>query len=189
LIYAGTLRDNYDTKGIIECAKLLEHSKSNYRLFIAGDGNLKKFVIDSIEKNKLKKTVFLGRVSPKYLINFYKNCDVALSTYAEGSTVSMPIKAFDYLAAGLPMINSLGYDLKDLIKKHQLGYNYPAGDYRALFSKIELLEQDRDMLVKFKKNCLVLSESFHEPTLYKSYVDFCLKVYEQTFVNSMKSII
>jgi len=185
LIYAGTLGDNYDTKGIIECAKLLEHSKSNYRLFIAGDGNLKNYVIDSIEKNKLIKTIFLGRVEPSYLVSFYKKCDIALSTYAEGSTVSMPIKAFDYLAAGLPMINSLGYDLKDLIEKHQLGYNYTAGNHFELFNKIEHLEQDREKLVIFKKNCLELSETFHEPTLYKSYVDFCVNIIEKIKKKSM----
>jgi len=189
LIYAGTLGDNYDTNGIIECAELLENSKSNYRLFIAGDGNLKEFVIDSIKKNKLKKTVFLGRVSPLYLINFYKNCDVALSTYADGSTVSMPIKAFDYFAAGLPMLNSLGYDLHDLIEKKNLGYNYTAGNHKELFTKIELLETNRNMLADMKKNCLQIAQTFNEPTLYKSYVDFCLKVYDQTLVNSIKIVI
>jgi glycosyltransferase involved in cell wall biosynthesis len=176
LIYAGTLGDNYDTKGLMECAKLLESSNTKYRLFIAGDGNLKYYVQDFIRENKLKKTIFLGRVEPSFLVSFYKKCDVALSTYAEGSTVSMPIKAFDYLAAGLPMINSLGYDLRSLIEKYQLGFNYKAGNHIELFNKIKLLIHNKSNLEIFKKNCLEISETFHEPILYKSYVDFCISV-------------
>ena len=184
LIYAGTLGDNYDTKGLMECAKLLELSNKKFKLFIAGDGNLKNFVKDYIKENKLRKTIFLGRVEPSYLVSFYKKCDVALSTYAEGSTVSMPIKAFDYLAAGLPMINSLGYDLRDLIEKNKLGYNYTAGNHLELFNKIELLELNREQLDTFKKNCLMIAETFHEPILYKSYVDFCIEVFEASSKNN-----
>ena len=83
------------------------------------------------------------------------------------------------MAAGLPMINSLGYDLKNLIDLHSLGYNYAAGNHIELFDRIERLEKDRELLGQMKKNCLELSETFHETTLYGEYVQFCKNVIEQ----------
>jgi glycosyltransferase involved in cell wall biosynthesis len=176
LIYAGTLGDNYDTKGLIECAKLMENSIVNYKLFIAGDGNLKQFVTDAITTNKLKNTYYLGRVDPLELVGFYKLCDVALSTYSKESTVSMPVKAFDYLAAGLPMLNSLGMDLGDMIESHKLGINYKAGNVVDLFNKLEHLSRNKDLLNEMKENCLEFSKQFDEKFLYKEYVSFCENV-------------
>ena len=176
LIYAGTLGDNYDTKGIIECAKKIEQSEIKCRLFIAGDGNLKQFVIDSIESNNLTKTHYLGRVNPSELVGFYKLCDIALSTYTKESTVSMPIKAFDYLAAGLPMLNSLGMDLGDMIENHKLGINYKSGNHKDLFNKLEYLLLNQNELNEMKENCLEFSKQFDEKFLYKEYVSFCENV-------------
>lgn len=178
LIYAGTLGDNYDTKGLIEFAKLIENSNFDYRLFIAGDGNLKKFLTNSIANLKLKKTHYLGRVDPLKLVGFYKLCDIALSTYTKESTVSMPIKAFDYLSAGLPMLNSLGMDLGEMINKYQLGINYRAGDSKDLFNKLEYLSANKDLLIQLKKNCFEFSKQFDEKSLYKEYVNFCEMVFK-----------
>lgn len=89
------------------------------------------------------------------------------------STVSMPIKAFDYLAAGLPMLNSLGMDLGDMIEKHKLGVNYKAGNYFDLFNKVEYLSSNKDLLNEMKENCLEISKQFDEKILYKEYVAFC----------------
>ena len=180
VIYAGTLGDNYDTQGIIECAKLMENSSVNYKLFIAGDGNLKQFVVDSIATNNLKKSHYLGRVNPSDLVGFYKLCDVALSTYTKDSTVSMPIKAFDYFAAGLPVLNSLGMDLGHMIEKHKLGVNYKAGDHVELFRKLEYLVNNRDFLNEMKENCLEMAKQFDEKIIYKEYVTFCEDVLKKT---------
>jgi glycosyltransferase involved in cell wall biosynthesis len=72
IIYAGTLGNNYDTKSLIELGKLIEYSKIDYKLFIAGDGNLKELVVQTIKSLNLKKTIYLGRVSPEELVGFYQ---------------------------------------------------------------------------------------------------------------------
>jgi glycosyltransferase involved in cell wall biosynthesis len=113
------------------------------------------------------------------LVGFYKLCDIALSTYTKESTVSMPIKAFDYLAAGLPMLNSLGMDLGDMIEDHNLGINYKSGNAVDLFNKLEYLSANTDLLNEMKENCLEFSKQFDAKVLYKEYVNFSETVFNE----------
>lgn len=177
LIYAGTLGDNYDVQSIINCAKKVKEHNLDVHIYIAGDGNLRQYVIDSIAHHNLSSTTYLGRISPEELVFYYQKCQLALSTYSKDSTVSMPIKAFDYFAAGLPLLNSLGMDLGEMVKEHKLGMNYEPGNAEDLFDKIIYLRNNIEILKEMKLNCLEIAKQFDESKIYKSYVEFCKKVY------------
>ncbi len=181
VIYAGTLGNNYDTKGLIDLAKSIENSKLDLKLFIAGDGNLKNFVLNSIKEFRLQKTQFLGRLTPNYLVNLYQQCDIALSMYSKDSTVSMPVKAFDYFAAGLPIINSLGMDLKRFIEIYNVGLNYTPENHEELFGKILTLVQNPDVLLEMKNNSIQLAKRFDKKNIYKHYVEFAEEVYSKLY--------
>jgi glycosyltransferase involved in cell wall biosynthesis len=178
LIYAGTLGHNYDIESIINCAKKIEEQKLDIRIYIAGDGNLRQFVIDSIRINNLSKTTFLGRISPDELAIYYQKCHIALSTYSKDSTVSMPIKAFDYFAAGLPLLNSLGLDLGEMVKDYNLGFNYQPGNSNDLFDKIIYLRNNIDKIDEMSSNCLEIAKQFDKSIIYQEYVEFCKKVFK-----------
>ena len=116
---------------------------------------------------------YLGRLTPDELIAVYQTCNLALSTYNKESSVSMPIKAFDYFAAGLPLLNSLGMDLGEIVNEYEVGINYEAGNDKDLLEKIFIFYNDRILLSKMKENCFNISKKFDERILYKEYVDFC----------------
>lgn len=172
IIYAGTLGDNYDIRTIIEFARIINESDIEIRLIIAGDGNLKEFVSGSILKFKSGKSLFLGRLSSNDLHEIYKYCDISLSTYVPGSTVSMPIKAFDYFAAGLPLINSLGMDLGYFVETRKVGLQYEPGNPKNMFEKAMEFYNNRTLLSEMKKNCLELAIEFDQRNLYRKYVEF-----------------
>ena len=176
IIYAGTLGDNYDVQIIINCAKKVQKQNLDVHIYIAGDGNLREFVIDSIEQYNLTKTTYLGRISPEELVLYYQKCQLALSTYSIESTVSMPIKAFDYFAAGLPLLNSLGMDLGEMVLEYNLGLNYEPGNSNDLFDKIIYLRNNMEQLNEMKINCIEIAKKFDESKIYKEYVEFCKKI-------------
>ena len=177
IIYAGTLGDNYDVQSIINCAVKVEEQNLDVCIYIAGDGNLRDFIIDSITKYNLTKTTYLGRISPEQLVTYYKKCQLALSTYSRESTVSMPIKAFDYFAAGLPLLNSLGMDLGEMVQDYKLGINYAPGNSDDLFDKIIYLRNNIGLLKEMRLNCLEIAKQFDETVIYKEYIEFCKKIY------------
>jgi glycosyltransferase involved in cell wall biosynthesis len=168
-IYAGTLGENYDIYSIIEVGKMLKmkYSTFEFKLLVAGDGPLTDFC----KKNsKDESIIFLGRLSSDNLAELFKSCDFALSTYKDRSTVSMPIKAFDYFAFGLPLINSLGRDLGMFIKNNSVGINYIPQSVDSLYDAMKVLIDDTEKRDWMKQNALKLSKHFSEGEQYAKFV-------------------
>ncbi len=61
------------------------------------------------------------------MIRLYQICDLGMCLYGANSPVAMPMKIFDYLAAGLPVINSVDGFLERLFGTRNLGMQYRAG--------------------------------------------------------------
>jgi glycosyltransferase involved in cell wall biosynthesis len=168
-IYAGTLGENYDIKSIVEATNLvkIKYNCSKFKLFIAGDGPLSSFCSENCDNSSL---IFLGRLSSVELAGLFKYCDFALSTYKGRSTVSMPIKAFDYFAFGLPIINSLGRDLGEFVTSHRVGINYKAENIDELFKAMLTLIENNDKRLRMKDNALKLSLDFSEEKQYSKFI-------------------
>lgn len=171
VIYAGTLGDNYDIKTIIECAKKIETQNLFIKIFIAGDGPLSFFLEEQIELNNLEQIIYLGRMEINDLVFFYSKCDIALSSYVNGSTVSMPVKAFDYLAAGLPLVNSLNRELGDFVNTYKIGLQYQSENFEDMFNCLIYLYENPVELNNMKLNAKELAKRFDVQIQYENYVN------------------
>ena len=179
VIYAGTLGDNYDLKTIVHCGSMLEASKLNVRILIAGDGSLREFIETYVQQNQLKKTQYIGRLSANDLNQLYMQCDMALSSYVKRSTVSMSVKTYDYLCAGLPLINSLGRDLGDFVTTKKIGLQYEAENAPAMFEAIRLLSQDDALRNNMRNNALALAHFFDANVQYDKLVTLSKRIVEE----------
>ncbi len=176
LIYAGTLGSNYDIDTLLQCGLLLAKRNVAVKLLIAGDGPLKERVEQFIATEKLTNVVYLGSLLPQDLNLLYTKCDIALSSYVLHSTVSMPIKAYDYLAAGLPLVNSLGRDLGSFVTERQVGIQYQPENAEAMFAAVLQLVNDQALRLQMKTNALVLADEFDAVKQYQKAVVLAEKV-------------
>ena len=170
-IYAGTLGNNYDIKTIILAAELLVHQNPLVKILVAGDGPLKAGVLAAIKGKNAKNLIYVGALSAQQLTYLYGFCDIALSTYVAGSTVSMPLKAYDYIAAGLPIINSLNRELGDIIRDKDIGLQYISEDPVSLVGAIQKLAENLKMRKSMSANAKRLALSFNESDQHKKFVD------------------
>jgi Glycosyl transferases group 1 len=171
LIYSGSLGENYDIKSIMNVSLLLKNEK-NIKILIAGSGPLKKSLIDFININKCENLFYLGEIRTDDLFLLFNFCDVGLSTYLKKSTVSMPIKCYDYFAAGLPIINSLNRNLGKIIDDLDLGYNFIAEDEISLYNAILKASFNKEDLLIKKFNVKELARTFDNNIQYNIYTDF-----------------
>jgi glycosyltransferase involved in cell wall biosynthesis len=176
LIYAGTLGSNYDIDTLLQCGLLLAKRNVAVKLLIAGDGPLKEMVEQFIATEKLTNVTYLGSLLPQDLNLLYTKCDIALSSYVLHSTVSMPIKAYDYLAAGLPLVNSLGRDLGSFVTERKVGIQYEPENAEAMFAAVLQLANDQDLRLQMKKNALLLADEFDAVKQYQKAVVLAEKV-------------
>lgn len=178
VIYAGTLGINYDIKTIVDSARIFKKIDDTIQFIIVGEGPLRSMVVDAINEEKLCNINYLGVLSTDQLNALYGRCDIALSTYRGLSTVSMPVKAFDYLAAGLPVVNSLGKDWGELIADKQLGVKYTPEDANSLVQAIKLLHLNKDSSQKMRNNLLMCAKAFNTATIYPNYVVYIENITE-----------
>ena len=171
LIYAGSLGNNYDIKTLLNAIKDLE-KRNNLFFIIAGSGPFKEYLERFIFENKLENVRFLGKIPHDALILLYKNCDLALSCYDELSNVGMPDKSYDYISAGLPIINSLSGEFSKFIIDNQLGVNYQAGNIKSLISSIDRLSTNDNLINIMKKNCKKIAVKLDRKVQYSDYANY-----------------
>lgn len=167
VVYAGTLGPNYDIKTIVASAHLLAKTAPFIKIIVAGDGPLKDLIEHPL--------VYVGSLTSADVSLLYTKCDLALSSYVAESTVSMPIKAYDYLASGLPLVNSLGRDLGQFVVTNEVGLPYVAEDANSMCEAIKILASDKNLRIQMRNNALALADNFDAKVQYQKVV----KVAEQ----------
>ncbi len=157
IVYAGNLGVAYDIPVILKAAEMLENEMPGKIHFtFAGAGIYENLIQDYI--SKCQNITFLGRIGNEDLMKLYANSDLGLAQYSKGATQSITYKFFDYLSAGLPILNSLQSEMAFLIDKFELGSNNNPGDHMILVSNIkkylfngELLNQQKENSIEYAR--------------------------------------
>jgi glycosyltransferase involved in cell wall biosynthesis len=164
--YAGGLGDNYDVQTMLGASLRLADMRSPVRIVVAGAGPAQEAVLNFEREHPNARLRFLGKLDPAELNGLYEHCEIAISAYAPGSTVTMPTKIFDYLAAGLPMVNSLPGEAREFIQRHGLGRPYTAGDPASLALALDGLATDPAARAAMSANCLRLAPDYDSRRQY-----------------------
>jgi len=170
-IYAGTLGNNYDIETLLRAAVHLEQHKSRVKILIAGEGPLRQRVTDFVTAHRPRNLVYLGKLDPEELIEIYQLSDIGLCAYGAESNVAMPDKAYDYMAAGLPIVSSLRGELENLLRIHQMGIQYQAGDPKSLAEALESLARDEERRKTMARNSYNTAMQFDKHVQYQKFAD------------------
>lgn len=174
-IYAGTLGNNYDIDTIIQSARIILAKAPELKILIAGDGPLRS-KIEAVIAAGLSNMLFLGSLPVDDLTRLYRKCDISLSTYRGNSTVAFPVKAYDYLAAGLPVVNSLHKDWGRLLKAENIGLQYESENPSSLASALIYLADNREELAEMRLKALDIAELFDCRLQHDKYVKFIERI-------------
>jgi glycosyltransferase involved in cell wall biosynthesis len=151
-VFAGSLGPSYDIPALLQVAEKLEYRASKLRIIIAGDGPLRALVESYVADSNHKHLYYVGKLAPEKLAALYKICDIGLCAYSKRSNVEMPDKIYDYIAAGLPVVNSLRGEVSQVVRDSNLGLQYMAEDPDDLLEKLELLADNRPLREEMSKN-------------------------------------
>jgi len=172
VIYAGSLAVSYDISTILKAAEILEAKHpDNIKFIIAGDGP-QKVAIQAYEQTH-KNLKYVGRVSKEKLMEEYYKADVGLTQHIKGATQSVTYKLFDLLASGLPIMNSLESEMKDIILNHGVGFHNEPGDAEALANHILECSNNKGLLAEMRSRAQKLtSEQGDAKIVYEKALDF-----------------
>lgn len=118
-IYAGTFAYWENVDDFINIAK---QANPKTKFYMAGAGPLKNQLLERIEKEKIPVT-YLGYIPRQKIFSTLSKMQIGIapSTKDLARLVASPIKVFDYLASGLPVLTPKIGDWGDLIYEEDCG--------------------------------------------------------------------
>ncbi len=179
-IYAGTLGVNYDIPTLLDAMKLLDQSCVPLRLFVAGDGPLAQKVRGAARRSDSNVT-YLGKLAPDELAAYYAECQIGICAYGCDSNVAMPDKAYDYMAAGLAIVNSLPGELAAILDQQDAGVSYEAGSHYSLASVLDHLAFRPHECDRLGANALSAAHLFDRDKQYAKLLEV-VSPFEQNIV-------
>lgn len=138
--FVGTLKPWHGTDVLLRAAARTRHT---LRLEIIGTGPCCEELEQLADELGLGDRVrFRGALAPADVPRALQGLDLAVAPYPRGPHYFSPLKVYEYLAAGLPIIASAIGSLPELLQDGELGVLVPAGDVEALATALDDLARD-----------------------------------------------
>ena len=141
LAYVGNIGHLYDFETLVDVLAEGELRKC-VQLFIIGKGDRQDWLIGQLHKRQIRHRFFGVVYDDSRLAGILGSCHVGFNGYVN-TTAAFSYKASTYLAAGLPVLNSMSGDLRRLIERYALGANYETGNRTELREGLLYLRQHR----------------------------------------------
>lgn len=169
IIYAGSLASSYDIDTILSAAHVLS-SDSKIHFYIAGTGPQERKILDYTKHHT--NLTFLGRLAKDVLMQYYAHCHLGMTQHIKGATQSVTYKLFDLLSAGLPILNSLESEMREIIVENRVGLHNAPGDVTGLVNNILRFRENPSMLQEYVDNGLKLAKDVgNSKVIYKHFVN------------------
>ena len=157
---------------IKSCAPVLK-KHPEYKLIIYGEGSLRPYLEDLINKLDMQNNVFLPGNTENAVLEVAKSQVFLLTSRFEG----MPNALMEAMACGIPSI-STDCDMgpAELISDGENGYLVPVDDVDAITQKLELLIDDESLRKQISNNSRKIVEEHSVQKIYREYLDYFLRI-------------
>jgi glycosyltransferase involved in cell wall biosynthesis len=159
---------------------LKQKERKDIKLVFIGDGKLKKSLKRRAEESGLSNCVFLDPVSKTKLAGLLAQADLGLMILANVPAFyygTSPNKFFDYISAGIPVLNNYPGWLADMIKEHECGFTVEPDNPEAFANTLIYAAENKHVLRNMSINARMLAEdSFDRQKLAGKFVDILERV-------------
>ena len=169
LAYCGTLGSSYDLTSVIKAISKIKIS--NLYFLIMGNGPLmEKFQM--LADNLEIKAIFTGRLPYNEMCSVLSKCDITVNPIMPGAAQSIINKHADYLASGLPIINTQeNKEIRNLIEEYHCGINCKNADENDIKNAIIKLCKNKNLRIEMGKNARRLAvDKFDRGKTYKEII-------------------
>ena len=145
--FVGTLKPWHGVADLVRAMALLCDGDRSYRLLLVGEGPERPRLEELVLRHGLADAVeFTGATAPQDVPAQLARMDVAVAPYPPADAEDFyfsPLKIYEYLAAGLPVVASDVGTVADLLTPNgtPIGMLYPAGSVRGLAAALAGLRE------------------------------------------------
>ena len=140
-IFTGTHGLANGLNAVLDAAvELKKRQRTDIKLVLVGDGMQKKALLERAVELQLDNVIFHNPVNKAKLAGLMASADIGLQILANVPAFyygTSPNKFFDYISAGLPVLNNYPGWLAELITKEQCGFAVPPENPQAFADALE----------------------------------------------------
>lgn len=141
--FVGTMKPWHGLSTLVEAFAQLQLDYPQTRLLIVGEGPERASLeADLVDRGIREAVQFTGKVSPSEVPGLLASMNVGVAPYpAYPSFYFSPLKVYEYMAAGLPVVASRIGELQTLIQEGVNGLLYQPGNHAQLARHLAYLYQ------------------------------------------------
>lgn len=162
-VFAGTHGQANGLDAVLDAAaELKRRGRVDIKLVLIGSGKLKPPLQARAEREGLGNVVFHDPVNKARLAGLMASTDLGLQVLANVPAFyfgTSPNKFFDYIAAGLPVLNNYPGWLAEMIEANACGFAVPPENPSAFADALEQAANDRQALKAMGQRGRALAES------------------------------
>jgi len=142
--FVGTFRPWHGVDLLLATFQELHQIDPNTHLILVGEGPLRSSFEEQVRNAGLEKAVtFAGRIAHQDVPNYLAAMDVAVAPYpALDEFYYSPIKLFEYMAAGRPVVASRAGQVAEILTDGQTGLLYEPGNSADLLRCLQQVKTD-----------------------------------------------
>mgnify|MGYP001005099310 CR=1 FL=1 len=183
-LFSGTHGKANGLEAVLDAAaELQKRGRTDIKLVLVGQGAMKAGLMQKAADRKLTNVVFHAPVDKTRLAGLMAATDIGLQTLANVPAFyygTSPNKFFDYLAAGLPVLNNYPGWLADLITENKCGFAVPPDNPQAFADALERAADHREELAQMGKRAFTLAKTkFDRQILSNLFVDWLETAYSR----------
>jgi glycosyltransferase involved in cell wall biosynthesis len=162
-VFAGTHGQANGLDAVLDAAaELKRRGRDDIKLLLIGSGKLKPALQARAGREGLGNVVFHDPVNKERLAGLMASTDLGLQVLANVPAFyfgTSPNKFFDYIAAGLPVLNNYPGWLAEMIEANACGFAVPPENPSAFADALEQAADDRQALKAMGQRGRALAES------------------------------
>jgi len=177
VVFAGTHGVANGLDAVLDAAVVLkQRDRDDIKLLLIGNGKLKPALQARAKRLSLTNVIFHDPVVKTRLAGLMQATDVGMQILDNVPAFyygTSPNKFFDYIAAGLPVLNNYPGWLADMIQREECGYAVPPADPVAFADALEKAAGEREYLKEMGANGRQLAaREFDRQLLSERFVDW-----------------
>lgn len=150
--FVGTLKPWHGVADLIDAFSTMSKQNAAARLLIVGDGPERKRLEQQaaeLAEDAAGNVHFTGAVPPQEIPAWLRSMDVAVAPFlAQDNFYFSPLKIFEYMAAGLPILASRMGQIPDIIQHGETGLLFPPGEVSTLADGLIYLSRNPRLCVR-----------------------------------------
>ncbi|KXS55375.1 MAG: group 1 glycosyl transferase [Marinobacter sp. T13-3] len=176
-VFAGTHGMANGLDAVLDAAgELKRRGREDIKFLLIGSGKLKPALMARANQEGLSDVVFHEPVKKSELAGLMRATDIGMQILANVPAFyygTSPNKFFDYIAAGVPVLNNYPGWLAEMIEREQCGYAVPPADPVAFADALEKAAAERDQLQAMAERAKGLAErEFDRDKMANEWVDW-----------------